>query len=112
MANPPRSQHLRQMIAQQAARMLAEDGAQDYAYAKRKAARQLGSTDDHCLPTNAEIEQELSRIAEVTGTSYTADYQDGDPTTRFQTKTGVRYNQLPTSPFPTLSFTPAGRPYQ
>ncbi len=59
MANPSRSQHLRQMIAQQAARMMAEDGAQDYAYAKRKAARQLGSTDDHCLPTNAEIEQEL-----------------------------------------------------
>ncbi len=59
MANPPRSQHLRQMIAQQAARMMAEEGAQDYAYAKRKAARQLGATDDRCLPTNTEIEQEL-----------------------------------------------------
>lgn len=59
MVNSPRTQHLRQMIAQQAARMMAEEGAQDYAYAKRKAARQLGSTDDRCLPTNAEIEQEL-----------------------------------------------------
>lgn len=59
MANPPRTQHLRQMIAQLAARMMAEEGAQDYAYAKRKAARQLGATDDRSLPTNAEIEQEL-----------------------------------------------------
>jgi hypothetical protein len=47
------------MIAQQAARMMAEDGAQNYAHAKRKAARQLGAMDDHCLPTNAEIEREL-----------------------------------------------------
>lgn len=59
MAAPLRAQHLRQMIAQQAARMMAEEGAQDYSYAKRKAARQLGATDDRCLPTNAEIEQEL-----------------------------------------------------
>jgi MYXO-CTERM domain-containing protein len=42
----------------------------------------------------------------LTGTSYTVDYSDGDPSTRFQTKTGVRYNQLPTSPFPAASFSP------
>jgi hypothetical protein len=42
----------------------------------------------------------------LTGAGYTVDYSDGDPSTRFQTKTGVRYNQLPTSPFPTPSFTP------
>lgn len=59
MASPLRTPHLRQMIAQLAARLMAEEGAQDYAYAKRKAARQLGTTDDRCLPTNAEIEQEL-----------------------------------------------------
>ena len=45
--------------------MLAEEGAQDYAYAKRKAARQLGATDDRCLPTNAEIEQELKLHHEI-----------------------------------------------
>jgi quinol monooxygenase YgiN len=28
--------HIRQMIAQQAARMMAEEGVHDYAYAKRK----------------------------------------------------------------------------
>ncbi|HET9552766.1 MAG TPA: MopE-related protein [Anaeromyxobacteraceae bacterium] len=42
----------------------------------------------------------------LTGTGYTVDYQQGSAATRFQTKTGVRYNQLPTSPFPTPSFQP------
>lgn len=53
-----RQQHLRQLVAQQAARMIAEEGV-DYAFAKRKAARQLGMTDAKCLPGNAEIESEL-----------------------------------------------------
>ncbi|HQR50094.1 MAG TPA: hypothetical protein PKW44_00475 [Methylophilaceae bacterium] len=60
-----RPQHLRQMIAQLAARMIAEDGAQDYAHAKRKAARQLAVSDTHCLPTNSEIEQELRLHHEI-----------------------------------------------
>ncbi len=42
----------------------------------------------------------------LTGTSYTVDYQDGDPTTRFQTRTGVRYNQVPTNPFPAMDYRP------
>lgn len=58
-------QHLRQLIAQQAARMMAEDGVQDYASAKRKAARQLGGADDRCLPTNAEIAQALRLHHEI-----------------------------------------------
>jgi hypothetical protein len=65
MSGAIRPQQLRQLIAQQAARMMAEEGAQDYAYAKRKAARQLGATDDRCLPTNAEIEQELKLHHEI-----------------------------------------------
>jgi len=52
-------QQMRIRIAQQAARLMAEDGVQDYAAAKRKAARQLGTPDSHSLPTNGEIEQEL-----------------------------------------------------
>ena len=32
------SDHIRQMIAQQAARMMAEDGINDFAYAKKKRA--------------------------------------------------------------------------
>lgn len=50
---------LRQMIAQQAARMIAEEGISDFAYAKKKASRQLGVTDVDCLPSNAEIEDEV-----------------------------------------------------
>lgn len=53
------SQHLRQLIAQQAARMMAEDGISDYAYAKKKAGRQLGVLENSILPSNAEIEEEL-----------------------------------------------------
>lgn len=51
--------HLRQLIAQQAARMMAEDGVSDFAYAKKKAGRQLGAMDNSILPSNAEIEEEL-----------------------------------------------------
>ena len=52
-------QQLRQLIAQQAARMMAEDGISDYAYAKKKAGRQVGTIDNSVLPSNAEIEEEL-----------------------------------------------------
>jgi len=50
---------LRQMIAQQAARMMAEDGINDFAYAKKKAGHQLGASESSVLPTNAEIEKEI-----------------------------------------------------
>lgn len=50
---------MRELIAQAAARMIAEDGIQDYALAKRKAARQLGATDTHNLPSNTEVQQAL-----------------------------------------------------
>ncbi len=49
---------MRELIAQTAARFMAE-GASDFATAKRKAARQLGATDTHCLPTNEQIEAAL-----------------------------------------------------
>ena len=54
-----RGNSLRREVAALAARMMAEDGIQDYGFAKRKAARQLGATDSESLPTNAEIETEL-----------------------------------------------------
>lgn len=60
-----RQQHLRQLVAQQAARMMAEEGIADYAFAKRKAARQLGMTDAKCLPGNAEIESALRVHQEI-----------------------------------------------
>jgi hypothetical protein len=52
-------EQLRQMIAQAAARMMAEDGIHDFAYAKKKAGRQLGVNDNGALPSNAEIEEEI-----------------------------------------------------
>lgn len=53
------SQRMRERIAQQAARLIAEDGLQDYALAKRKAAQQIGAADTHNLPNNHEVEQAL-----------------------------------------------------
>jgi hypothetical protein len=54
----PSHSHLRESIAQLAARLMAE-GIQDFALAKRKAARQLGAADTQNLPNNSEIEQAL-----------------------------------------------------
>jgi len=59
------------MIAQQAARMMAEDGVHDFAYAKKKAGRQLGVSENSVLPTNAEIEEEIRLYHEI----YNADEQ-------------------------------------
>lgn len=49
---------LRRSIANHAARLIAEEGIEDYAFAKRKAARQLG-VPERDLPSNAEIEEAL-----------------------------------------------------
>ncbi len=54
-----RHDNLRRNIASLAARLMAEDGIDDYGLAKRKAARQLGAADSESLPNNAEIEVEL-----------------------------------------------------
>jgi hypothetical protein len=58
-------QHLRERIAHQAARLMAEDGIVDYALAKRKAARQSGAADLRELPTNEEVEQALRAYQEL-----------------------------------------------
>ncbi|MGQ0544698.1 MAG: hypothetical protein ACT4P3_05100 [Betaproteobacteria bacterium] len=50
---------MRARIAAAAARLMAEDGIDDFAVAKRKAARQLGASDAQALPGNDEIEAEL-----------------------------------------------------
>jgi hypothetical protein len=54
-----RQTDMRARIAAAAARLMAEDGIDDFALAKRKAARQLGATDTQALPGNDEIETEL-----------------------------------------------------
>lgn len=55
----PHRSNLRREIAALAARMIAEDGINDYGFAKRKAARQLGAINTDELPNNAEIEAEV-----------------------------------------------------
>jgi len=50
---------MRNRIAHLAARLMAEDGIEDYARAKRKAARQAGMPDTRQLPSNEEIDQAL-----------------------------------------------------
>lgn len=50
---------MRARIAAAAARLMAEDGIDDFALAKRKAARRLGALDPQSLPRNDEIEAEL-----------------------------------------------------
>jgi len=54
-----RQNGMRLRIAAAAARLMAEDGIDDFALAKRKAARQLGAPDSEALPANHEIEAEL-----------------------------------------------------
>ncbi len=50
---------MRAAIAAVAARIMAEGGIDNFALAKRKAARQLGATEQESLPGNDEIETEL-----------------------------------------------------
>ena len=56
---PNRSDHLRSAVAQEAARLMAEHGIQDYYVAKRKAAERYGVVDGAFLPKNTEIEAAL-----------------------------------------------------
>jgi hypothetical protein len=61
---------MRSHLAYLAARLMAEDGIQDFAQAKQKAARQAGVPDTHSLPDNREIEDALR--------TYRALYQQGE----------------------------------
>jgi hypothetical protein len=55
----------RSRIAHGAARIMAEDGIEDYALAKRKAARQVGDADTRELPTNEEIDEALKAYRQI-----------------------------------------------
>jgi hypothetical protein len=62
---------MRERIAQLAARLMAVDGIDDYALAKRKAARQAGAPDTRNLPNNDEVEHALRAYQQL----YQADEQ-------------------------------------
>jgi len=71
---------MREQLAYHTARLIAEDGITDFAFAKRKAARQLGAIDTQHLPSNLEVEQALH--------SYRALYQhNSHPNMLFQLRT-------------------------
>ncbi|HEX9687278.1 MAG TPA: hypothetical protein VGA25_15655 [Burkholderiales bacterium] len=55
----------RSRIAYLAARLMAEDGIEDYALAKRKAARQAGMPDTRELPANEEIDEALRTYQQI-----------------------------------------------
>jgi predicted nucleotidyltransferase len=62
---------MRERIAHLAARLMAVDGIDDYALAKRKAARQAGAPDTRNLPNNDEVEHALRAYQQL----YQADEQ-------------------------------------
>jgi len=65
------NRQMRERIAQLAARLMAVDGIDDFALAKRKAARQAGAPDTRNLPNNGEVEQALRAYQQL----YQADEQ-------------------------------------
>lgn len=74
---PTRSDHLRSAVAQEAARLMAEHGIQDYLIAKRKAAERYGVFDGGLLPKNTEIEAALLAYQRMFGgTRHTSSLQE------------------------------------
>jgi len=53
---------MREQLAHQAAKLMAESGITDHAHAKKKAARQMGASNTHHLPSNEEINIALLSI--------------------------------------------------
>lgn len=68
-SSPQHRDLMRTQLAYQAAKLMAESGITDHAFAKRKAARQLGVIDSRHLPGNEEIDLALQQ--------YRALYQTG-----------------------------------
>jgi hypothetical protein len=64
-----RTEDLRQALAQEAARIMAEHGIEDFLQAKRKAADRLGVNDVSVLPKNVEIETALRAHQRLFGAS-------------------------------------------
>ena len=65
MARASSRNDLRARIAHLAARLMAQDGIEDYALAKRKAARQAGIPESRHLPDNDEIDAALKLYREL-----------------------------------------------
>ncbi len=66
----PHRDLMREQLAQQAAKLMFDSSITDFAFAKRKAAKQLGALDTQHLPSNEEVEAALH--------SYRALFQHND----------------------------------
>ncbi|CAK0779407.1 hypothetical protein CCP3SC15_640014 [Gammaproteobacteria bacterium] len=58
----PRDDRMRRLIAQEAARLMEEEGISDHYAAKRKAAERLGAPETRNLPRNTEVEEARSEF--------------------------------------------------
>ena len=67
----------RQLLAQEAARLIVEQGIRDYRLAKIKAAERLGMSTRGSLPRNAEIEQAVSDHLQLFGGESHVDFLRG-----------------------------------
>jgi len=61
------SDRARQLLAQEAARIIVDQGIQDYRTAKNKAALRLGMTDRGSLPGNSEVERAVTEHLRIFG---------------------------------------------
>lgn len=62
-----RDENLRRVLAQEAARIMAEHGIRDFGVAKRKAAERFGALEGAVLPKNIEIETALAEYQRLFG---------------------------------------------
>lgn len=76
MARDPGRNFVRERIAYLAARLMAVDGIEDHALAKRKAARQAGVPDTRQLPNNDEIDAALRLYRELYQQEHPAQLQE------------------------------------
>jgi hypothetical protein len=76
MAREPVRNHTRESIAHIAARLMAEDGIEDYAQAKRKAARQVGAHDARQMPNNDEIDAALKLYRDLYQNDHSAQLRE------------------------------------
>jgi hypothetical protein len=67
------SERARQVVAQEAARIIVDHGIRDYRVAKQKAAERLGMNGRGSLPGNAEIESAVSDHLQIFGGDSHAD---------------------------------------
>jgi hypothetical protein len=73
-ASSGRDQQMRARIAQEAARLMTDEGIHDFYAAKRKAAQRLGAPDTRNMPRNMEVEAALEEYQRLFRAEERADH--------------------------------------